>query len=64
MHIPKDLKIIGFSYLYTAALLNPALTTVTQPAFEVGKQAATILYKMIEKKNITFFKNKPLYHQN
>jgi LacI family transcriptional regulator len=64
MHIPKDLKIIGFSNLYTAALLNPALTTVTQPAFEIGKQAATILHKMIEKKNITFFKNEPLYHQN
>ena len=48
--IPQQLKIITFSNLYTAALLNPPLTTVTQPAFEMGKQAATILFKMIEKK--------------
>jgi LacI family transcriptional regulator len=58
IYIPKDLKIIGFSNLYTAALLNPALTTVTQPAFEIGKQAATILFKMIEKKGHNFLQER------
>lgn len=54
IRIPADLKIVGFSNLYTAALLDPPITTVTQPAFEMGKQAATVLFKMIEKKGHHF----------
>ncbi len=48
--IPNKVKVISFSNLETAVILNPALTTVTQPAFEMGKAAATILFKAIEKK--------------
>ncbi|MBL7856814.1 MAG: LacI family DNA-binding transcriptional regulator [Cyclobacteriaceae bacterium] len=50
LNIPTDVKVITFSNSYTAALLNPSLTTITQPAFEMGNEAATILFKMIEKK--------------
>lgn len=49
--IPDDIKIISFSNLETAPLLNPSLTTITQPAFEMGKEAATILFKALLKKN-------------
>lgn len=48
--IPGDVKIIGFSNLGVASLLDPALTTITQPAYEIGKEAATILLRAIEKK--------------
>ena len=48
--IPKDLKIISFSNLGTAPLLNPSLTTITQPAFEIGREAATFLFKILDKK--------------
>ncbi len=48
--IPQTLKIICFSNLRTAPLLNPSLTTITQPAFEMGKQAASILFKNLDKK--------------
>ncbi len=48
--IPEDLKLICFSNLTTAAILNPSLTTITQPAFEMGKAAATILFKSLERK--------------
>lgn len=48
--IPEQLKVICFSNLPTAHILNPPLTTVVQPAFEMGKTAATILFKAIEKK--------------
>lgn len=50
LKIPQDVKIISFSNLQTAALLNPALTTITQPGFDIGKEAATILFKALEKK--------------
>jgi LacI family transcriptional regulator len=50
LRIPKDIKIISFSNLETAPLLNPSLTTITQPAFNIGKEAATILFKALSKK--------------
>lgn len=48
--IPKDLKIISFSNLGTAPLLNPSLTTITQPAFEIGREAAGFLFKILDNK--------------
>ena len=48
--IPGEIKIIAFSTLETASILNPSLTTISQPAFEIGKSAADILFSMIEKK--------------
>lgn len=49
LRIPADVKVISFSNLRTASLLNPPLTTVTQPAFEIGKQAATALFGALGK---------------
>jgi LacI family transcriptional regulator len=49
--IPKKVKVISFSNLDTALILDPPLTTIRQPAFEMGKAAATILFKAIEKKS-------------
>jgi LacI family transcriptional regulator len=50
LNIPSDLKIISFSNLDCAPLLNPSLTTITQPAFEIGSEAACILFKIFDKK--------------
>lgn len=50
LKIPEELKVLCFSNLRTAPLLNPSLTTITQPAFEIGVQAATILFKNLEKR--------------
>ncbi|WP_343532038.1 LacI family DNA-binding transcriptional regulator [Pedobacter sp.] len=48
LNIPKDVKVIGFSSLEIAPLLNPSLTTITQPATEIGSQAAQLLFDMLE----------------
>ena len=50
IEIPQKIKVISFSNLETALILNPPLTTVTQPAYEMGKMAADLLFKIIEKK--------------
>lgn len=50
LKIPEDIKVICFSNDSTAAILNPSLTTITQPAFDMGKLAATILFKALKKK--------------
>ncbi|CAN5343675.1 LacI family DNA-binding transcriptional regulator [soil metagenome] len=54
--IPDDLKIISFSSLSIAPLLCPALSTITQPAFEIGFKAATLLFDELEKKGTVISK--------
>ncbi len=50
IRIPQDLKLVAFSNLSACGLFNPPLTTIYQPAYEMGKEAAEILFKLIEKK--------------
>jgi LacI family transcriptional regulator len=50
LKIPQDVKVLGFSSLPIASLLNPSLTTITQPAFEMGRTAASLLFDLLEKK--------------
>lgn len=42
--IPKQVKVVAFSNLPIAELLNPGLTTIRQPAYEIGKVAAELLF--------------------
>jgi len=49
--IPGDVKLISFTNLQTALILNPPLTTITQPAFEMGKAAASLLFKALDKQS-------------
>ncbi len=48
--IPDQLCLAGFSNLDLIELLSPSLSVVRQPAFEMGKQAAGLLIRMIEAK--------------
>jgi DNA-binding LacI/PurR family transcriptional regulator len=45
--IPHDIAVIGFDDLPWAASLNPPLTTVGQPAFDIGVHAAELLLNRI-----------------
>ncbi|MBG6235834.1 LacI family transcriptional regulator [Pedobacter sp. CAN_A7] len=56
LSIPGNLQIISFSNLETAAYLNPPLTTVTQPAFEIGQAAAAALMKALKRKGSVLIK--------
>lgn len=51
LSVPKDVAIVGFSDDIRAELLPEPLTTVHQPAYEVGKKAAVKLLSMIENEN-------------
>ncbi len=48
--IPEEVALAGFSNFSAPELFCPALTTVIQDAFEMGKQAAGLLIERIEKK--------------
>jgi len=51
LRIPEDISIIGFDDIYFSKLLNPPLTTIRQPIYEIGSMAAEILLKKIKGKD-------------
>ena len=50
--IPDDVALIGFTNTELADAFSPSLSTVHQPAFEIGQLAADKLISLIEKKNL------------
>ncbi|PTT01710.1 LacI family transcriptional regulator [Pedobacter sp. HMWF019] len=50
INIPEDINVTGFSNSDVLDLFNPPLTSVRQPAFEMGQIATEKLIKLIESK--------------
>jgi LacI family transcriptional regulator len=46
--IPEDVAFVGFNNEPIASVFEPALTTVSQPDFEMGKIASTMLFEQIK----------------
>jgi LacI family transcriptional regulator len=46
--IPGDIALLGFTNTQLADVLNPSLSTVYQPGFEIGKKATEMLISLIE----------------
>ncbi len=49
--LPDELSIVGFDDMQTASYMVPALTTIRQPAHEMGQRAAKLLLQLIEKRS-------------
>jgi LacI family transcriptional regulator len=47
LKIPDDINIVGFDDIEMASLINPKLTTVAQPLFDMGKNAAELILKKL-----------------
>lgn len=54
LFIPGDVKLISLSNIASAKALSPALTTFTQPAFDMGKTAAGVLFNQIKTEPFSF----------
>ena len=50
LKVPHDISLVGFSNTDIAELIDPPLTVVRQPAFEMGKDATDLLLQLIESK--------------
>lgn len=48
LRVPQDVSIVGFDDVPMAQLLSPRLTTVRQPAYEMGVAAADLLLDLIQ----------------
>ena len=49
LKIPEDVALIGFSNWFFSSMMDPPLSSVDQPGFEMGQEAARMLIDRIEK---------------
>jgi len=50
LKVPDDIAVVGFSNTNIPELINPTLTTIRLPAFEMGRVATELLIQIIESK--------------
>lgn len=48
--VPEDVSVIGFTDGLVSTVTDPALTTISQHGFHIGRRAAEILFERIENK--------------
>jgi DNA-binding LacI/PurR family transcriptional regulator len=48
LEIPRDIEVLGFDDVEVARLVEPPLTTIAQPAFEMGRESARLLLRLID----------------
>lgn len=46
--VPKDVAIMGFDNINLSTMMSPALSTVSQPMFQLGYQSCNLLIDLIE----------------
>lgn len=51
LEVPEDLAVAGFDDLPTAMVVEPFLTVAAQPAYEMGRQAAELLFSRLSGEN-------------
>ncbi|RFZ95818.1 LacI family transcriptional regulator [Mucilaginibacter conchicola] len=52
INIPRDVKVICFSNQPSALIFDPGLSTINQPAFEMGRAAARALLKALKNSSL------------
>ena len=61
IRIPEDMGLVGFTNSKMTDLFHPALSSIRQPAFEMGQVAMELLIQLIESKHpVTKFETKVL----
>lgn len=48
LHIPKDIAVVGFSNWQYSSMMDPPLSSVNQPGYLMGQEAARLLINQIE----------------
>ncbi|MGB5980617.1 MAG: LacI family DNA-binding transcriptional regulator [Nonlabens sp.] len=48
--VPDEVSVVGFSNWFMSSAISPALTTINQPGFEMGREAFKRLYKEMKAK--------------
>jgi len=52
IEVPEQVSVVGFDGLFFGQLVQPTLTTVNQPRYEIGELAARMLLQCIERRPV------------
>lgn len=47
-HIPEDIALVGFTDEFHSTVVDPPLTSITHPTFEMGQEAARLFFRQLE----------------
>ncbi|MFW8592122.1 LacI family DNA-binding transcriptional regulator [Glaciecola sp. 2405UD65-10] len=53
LNVPSDISVTGFDDMEVSKYIDPTLTTIAQPATELGKTAMNLLFKLLNNKDIS-----------
>jgi len=51
LKVPEDIAIVGFDNIQFANMMNPSITTIAQPMYEIGCQSCKMLIEKIQNKD-------------
>lgn len=49
--VPEDVKIVGYDNTFVSSMVNPSLTTISVPSFQMGTSAAHLLLDRMKQQN-------------
>jgi len=52
LKVPEDISVIGYDDIFISSLLEPPLTTIKQPTYDLGAYATEILIKLIKNESV------------
>jgi DNA-binding LacI/PurR family transcriptional regulator len=52
-HIPGDISIIGSGDVQFSTLTSPMLTTIREPFYEIGRESANRLIRVLQKQRVS-----------
>lgn len=52
LRIPEDIGLVGFTDEFHSTVVEPPLTSITHPTFEMGRQAAQLFFEKIDNKQL------------
>lgn len=52
LRVPEDISVVGFDNIKVTAYMDPPLTTIDQPANEMGRKAVEVVLQLINKKTL------------
>jgi LacI family transcriptional regulator len=66
--VPQDVSVTGYDDITFSKMFSPALTTVRQPIYEMGKISAEIIHRLLIKKDdyipVKLFQNQVIVRES
>ncbi len=60
IRVPEDVSVIGFDNIRLAGTIRPALTSMSQPMYDIGKEAALLLIRCLAEEEPDSFRGRRL----